>query len=207
MISIVDYGLGNILAFVNIYKKLNIPVRVVSSSAELESSEKIILPGVGSFDWAMTLLNESGMRDQLDVLVLEKNIPVIGVCVGMQMMVKRSDEGKLDGLGWLDAEVKRFEVSASFQSVAIPHMGWNDVKPVVKHPLFSGLEEDAKFYFLHSYYYFEGDASQILAQTDYNGLYTSSAYNGNIFGVQFHPEKSHHWGVRLLKNFAELSLC
>ncbi|MCW8965554.1 MAG: imidazole glycerol phosphate synthase subunit HisH [Candidatus Pacearchaeota archaeon] len=207
MISIVDYGLGNILAFANIYKRLNIPARVVSSNAELESADKIILPGVGSFDWAMTQLNNSGMRETLDRLVQERSVPVMGVCVGMQMMAKRSDEGQLDGLGWIDAEVKRFDESTFTQQTHLPHMGWNDVVSVVSHPLLSGLETDARFYFLHSYYFSESDSGQVLTQTDYNGLYASSVHSDNVFGVQFHPEKSHHWGVRLLKNFAEMSTC
>lgn len=207
MISLVDYGLGNILAFANIYKRLNIPVRVVSTAPELRTSEKIILPGVGSFDWAMTRLNESGMRETLDLLVMEKQVPIIGICVGMQMMAKRSDEGQLDGLGWVDAEVKRFDESTFKQSTYLPHMGWNDVVSVMSHPLLNGLEADAKFYFLHSYYFSEANSTQVFAQTNYNGLYTSGIHSNNIFGVQFHPEKSHHWGVRLLKNFAEMPVC
>ncbi|MCW8899122.1 MAG: imidazole glycerol phosphate synthase subunit HisH [Gammaproteobacteria bacterium] len=207
MISIVDYGLGNILAFANIYKRLNIPVRIVSTSEELSTAERIVLPGVGSFDWAMTRLNESGMRENLDLLVLDKKIPIIGVCVGMQMMAKNSDEGHMDGLGWIDANVKRFDDTLFTQATHLPHMGWNDVIPVITHPIFSGLEVDAKFYFLHSYYFAESNPDNVLAQTDYNGLYSSSVHSNNIYGVQFHPEKSHHWGVRLLKNFAEMPVC
>jgi imidazole glycerol-phosphate synthase subunit HisH len=207
MITIVDYGLGNILAFVNIYKRLNIPVQVVSTSSELSSAEKIILPGVGSFDWAMTQLNNSGMRETLDELVQEASVPVIGICVGMQMMAKRSDEGQLDGLGWIDAEVKRLGESALAGPTYLPHMGWNDVTPVIANPLFLGLEKEARFYFLHSYYFSHGDESQILSHTLYNGLFASSVHHKNVFGVQFHPEKSHHWGGRLLKNFAEMDIC
>ena len=207
MIAIVDYGLGNILAFANIYKKLNIPVKIVSTSSELSFAEKIILPGVGSFDWAMTQLNNSGMRDTLDNLVQEAHVPVIGICVGMQMMAKRSDEGQLDGLGWIDAEVKHFGQSALLEKSYLPHMGWNDVMPVKESPLFSGLEKDARFYFLHSYYFAHSDESQILSHTLYNKLFASSVNYKNVFGVQFHPEKSHHWGVRLLKNFAEIKTC
>ena len=207
MISIVDYGLGNISAFFNIYKRLNIEVSVVSSVEKLQSAERIILPGVGSFDWAMRKLNESGMREQLDFLVLDKQVPVLGVCVGMQMMAERSDEGDLLGLDWLDGDVKRFDESSFTQKIDLPHMGWNGVMPVIDHPLFSGLEEEARFYFLHSYYFSEKERSQVLAETDYSGLFSASVYRNNILGVQFHPEKSHHWGVRLLKNFAELSLC
>jgi glutamine amidotransferase len=207
MISIIDYGLGNILAFVNIYKKLNIPVEVVSSSSELSSAEKIILPGVGSFDWAMSRLNNSGMRNTLDKLVRESDVPVLGICVGMQMMAKRSDEGKLDGLGWIDAEVKRLGEPELLDPVSLPHMGWNDVTPVIDSPLFSGLDKEARFYFLHSYYFSHGKESQILSRTLYNIPFASSVHYKNRFGVQFHPEKSHHCGIQLLKNFAEIKTC
>jgi len=203
MISIVNYGLGNILAFANIYKRLNIPVNVVSNATELANATKIILPGVGSFDWAMTSLNQSGMRELLDTLVLEHEISVIGVCVGMQMMANSSDEGVKKGLGWIDANVCRFDDSSSQQSTHLPHMGWNDVRPVKQDMLFDGLENDARFYFLHSYYFSHSNDEQILAQSEYGSLFTCSAHYKNIYGVQFHPEKSHHWGVRLLKNFAE----
>ena len=205
MISIIDYGLGNILAFVNIYKRLNIPVSVVTTPGQLLHAKKIVLPGVGSFDWAMSRLNQSGLREVLDTLVLQKQIPVIGVCVGMQMMANRSEEGESEGLGWIDADVKRFDVTRFTQTTNLPHMGWNDVVPVKESPLFAGLECDARFYFLHSYYFAHNEEEHVLAQTDYSGLFTSAAHRENVYGVQFHPEKSHHCGVRLLKNFSKLS--
>ena len=121
----------------------------------------------------------------------------------MQMMANRSDEGDLSGLGWIDADVRRFDDSRFQQTTHLPHMGWNDVEPVKQAPLFDGLDNDARFYFLHSYYFSHKENGQILAQTEYGGLFTSAAHNRNVYGVQFHPEKSHHWGVRLLKNFAE----
>ncbi len=204
MITLINYGLGNIQAFVNIYKRLNTPTRIATSADELAEAEKIILPGVGAFDWAMTRLNESGMRERLDELVLSEGCPVLGVCVGMQMMAKRSDEGNLAGLGWIDAEVRRFEDSRLTRETHLPHMGWNDVFPRQTKCLFRNLEKDARFYFLHSYYFVPGHERDVLAETDYNGRYASSVRSKNIFGVQFHPEKSHFWGIQLLKNFAEI---
>jgi glutamine amidotransferase len=204
MITIVNYGLGNIQAFANIYKRLNIPARIAASADELAGSQKIVLPGVGAFDWAMTRLNESGMREVLDELVVGQGRPVLGICVGMQIMAKRSDEGVLEGLGWIDAEVRKFDEASFTQKTRLPHMGWNDVVPKRNDCLFRSLESDARFYFLHSYYFAPRQEGDVLAITDYNGPYASSVRAGNIFGVQFHPEKSHQWGIQLLKNFAEL---
>lgn len=202
IITLVDYGLGNIQAFINIYKRLNINVRVAKTCDELSRAEKIILPGVGAFDWAMQKLENSGMRATLDELVLKKQCPVLGVCVGMQMMAMNSEEGELPGLGWFDAAVKRFDERLFTQKTHLPHMGWNDVTPVACD-LFGGLESP-RFYFLHSYYISPADPAQVLATSNYNGHFASAICSGRIYGVQFHPEKSHHWGIRLLKNFAEL---
>jgi len=203
VITVVDYGLGNIQAFANIYKRLNIPVRVARTAAELAGAERIILPGVGAFDWAMQRLNDSGMRVCLDDLVLNRRKPVLGVCVGMQMMAGRSEEGALPGLGWLDGDVKRFDEARFRQRTHLPHMGWNDVRPVADAGLFRQMASP-RFYFLHSYYFVSGPTGQILATTNYGGDFTSAAHAGHILGVQFHPEKSHEWGIQLLKNFAEL---
>ena len=216
MITLVNYGLGNIQAFANIYKRLNIPVAVANTSDELARAEKIILPGVGAFDWAMTRLSESGMRACLDDLVLVKKCPILGVCVGMQMMAKCSDEGKLPGLGWIDAEVRHFgqgvggekfgvgNTVLGMKGLALPHMGWNDVAPQKAEYLFKGMQTGARFYFLHSYYFLPKNHDTVLAVTDYNGPFTSAICSGNMVGTQFHPEKSHQWGIQLLKNFAEL---
>jgi len=204
MITIVNYGLGNVQAFANIYKRLNIPVRVASRREDLVDAQRLILPGVGAFDWAMTRLNESGMRGALESLVKEKACPVLGICVGMQMMANRSDEGELAGLAWIDAEVKKFDLSSAAGKTRLPHMGWNDVVPRHGGDLFSDMEIGARFYFLHSYYFAPQRSEDVLATTDYNGPFASAVRAGNVFGVQFHPEKSHRWGIRLLKNFAEL---
>jgi imidazole glycerol-phosphate synthase subunit HisH len=203
LITLVDYGLGNVQAFVNIYRRLNVQVSVAASAAELASAERLILPGVGSFDWAISLLSRSGMRDCLDDLVLLKRRPVLGVCVGMQMMAHGSEEGKLPGLGWIDGDVRRLDLDADGMHFHLPHMGWNDVQPVSPECLFRELPAP-RFYFLHSYYFAPASASVSLGRTVYGGSFTSAVRAGHIFGTQFHPEKSHGWGVQLLKNFAEL---
>jgi len=202
MITIVDYGLGNIQAFMHIYKRLNIPCIRATTAMELELAEKIILPGVGAFDWAIQLLQKSGMRETLDRLVLEKKVPVLGVCVGMQMMARRSEEGVEEGLGWISGEVKRFDDAIFTTRTHLPHMGWNDVA-FEKHPLFKDLIAP-RFYFLHSYYFSPDNQNAVLGRADYGGIFASVVNNNHIYGVQFHPEKSHHWGVQLLKNFADL---
>lgn len=204
MISIVNYGSGNIQAIANVYKRLNISVDIASTPGGLRSSKKIILPGVGAFDQAMTRLNESDMRPMLEELVIGEGIPVLGICVGMQMMAKRSEEGTLDGLGWIDAQVKKFDHALFTQKTHLPHMGWNDVMPRNNEGLFKNFNSDSRFYFLHSYYFVPYNPDHVLSITDYNVPFSSSVQSRNIIGVQFHPEKSHQWGIQLLKNFSEI---
>jgi glutamine amidotransferase len=204
MIALVDYGLGNISAFANVYKRMNIPVVIAKNAAQLLEADKIILPGVGSFDYAMQRLNQSGIRETLDELVLINKIPVMGICVGMQMLAVSSEEGKLPGLGWIDGEVKKFDPLTFSQEACIPHMGWNDVKSVVKMQLFENLEQNARFYFLHSFYFHCNRSENVIATTDYGIQFSSAICSNNIYGVQFHPEKSHQWGIQLLKNFSKI---
>ena len=198
-VTIIDYGIGNIQAFCNIYSGLNISVEVATTSVELSRAQKIILPGVGAFDWAMERLISSGLQETLTALVVKEKIPILGVCVGMQMMAKRSEEGNLAGLGWFDADVRRFDPNDKY----LPHMGWNDVSPIRSNKLFNGII-DPKFYFLHSYFFCPSQPSQSLATTNYGLEFTSAVAKEHIYGVQFHPEKSHSWGIKLLKNFVEL---
>ena len=204
MITIVDYGLGNIQAFANIYKRLDILVKFARTADDLADATHIILPGVGAFDWAMARLEDSGMRTALDRHVLEDKRYVLGICVGMQMMARSSDEGIAPGLGWFDAKVKRFDETRIQGRTRLPHMGWNDVKPHSTTDLFQKLGEEARFYFLHSYYFEPNDPTDVLAQTEYGERFACAVKRGHIFGIQCHPEKSHNWGIQLLKNFAEL---
>ena len=204
MITIIDYGLGNISAFANVYERLNIPIAVARTADDLQAATKIILPGVGAFDHAMSRLNNSGMRETLDKLVSDHQLPVIGICVGMQMLAQSSDEGMLPGLGWIDGTVKKFDVSILNSKTQLPHMGWNTIHPNNANPLLVNFDNNSRFYFLHSYYFQCNNPNDTIATTEYGIQFTSALNHKNIFGVQFHPEKSHQWGIQLLKNFAEL---
>lgn len=204
MIALVDYGLGNIQAFANIYRHLGIEASPVRTTNDLRTASKIILPGVGAFDWAMTRLQESGLREALDEEVLGAKKPVLGICVGMQMMARSSEEGDLPGLGWIDATVVKFDTLLLQTKTHLPHMGWNDASPVQTETLFSDLDA-SRYYFLHSYFMKTDREENVLATSHYGVTFTSAVQSGNVYGTQFHPEKSHQWGVRLLKNFAELT--
>ena len=199
MIKIISYGVGNIDAFYNIYKRLNIEVGIAANSSELEGADHLILPGVGSFDYAMMRLNQSGMREALDNKVLVEGIPVIGICVGMQMMAKRSDEGIETGLGWIDGEVLKF----NSKQLLVPEMGWNSVE-YNDDALFEGLSDSPRFYFLHSYYFKCNNRSDVIGTSEYGSTFDSVVRHGNIYGIQCHPEKSHSNGVRLLQNFSKI---
>lgn len=204
MIAIVDYGLGNIAAFARVYNSANIKVSIARTVDDLKGASKLILPGVGHFDHAMRLLQQSGMRDSLDEMVLQEKIPVIGICVGMQILARSSEEGDLPGLGWIDAHVRAFRSSGATKNMSVPHMGWNEVKPLSASRLFDELQTGARFYFLHSYFMSCDRAEDVLAISNYGADFTCAVQSSNIYGVQFHPEKSHGFGNRLLRNFAGL---
>lgn len=201
-VTIANYGLGNVLAFAHIYERLNLSFEIATEPQELKKARRIVLPGVGAFDWAMTRLNESGLRDTLDDLVQRRQVPVLGVCVGMQMMAIGSEEGELPGLGWLDARVVRFSTEDA-GDVPLPHMGWNDVRPVSNDGVFADIDAP-RFYFLHSYYIRPSKEQDILATARYGKVFAAAVRDGHIVGTQFHPEKSHQWGIDLLRNFAAL---
>ena len=204
MIHIVDYGLGNVQAFANMYKRLGFETKRAKSAADLDSATKIILPGVGAFDHAMELLEQSGMRPSLEHLVIERKIPVLGICVGMQILASKSDEGTSAGLGWIPGRVRSFRLVAESAQLPMPHMGWNDVIPNEHTQLFKGMQADSRFYFLHSFFFDCDDPTHSLARASYGFDFSCAVTAGNVYGVQFHPEKSHHNGGALLRNFAEL---
>ncbi len=203
MIGLVDYGLGNIRAFENIYRRLGISAGRVTTPDELAQADRLILPGVGAFDWAMERLAGSGLRDALDRRVVGDKVPVLGVCVGMQMMADSSDEGSAPGLGWIAGRVERFRDEWFNQRTHLPHMGWNDIAPAPGEPLFEGIETP-QYYFLHSYYFNPSCDEDVIARTHYGIGFASAVRSGNIWATQFHPEKSLDWGVALLKNFAKI---
>lgn len=204
MITIIDYGLGNLRAFVNVYERLNIKTKIARIADDIKYASKIILPGVGAFDHAMSQLNSSGMRDELEIQVKQNKIPVMGICVGMQMLAKSSDEGILPGLGWIDGVVKVFDASTIPYKTRLPHMGWNSIRPVNGNALMTNFNDDSRFYFLHSYYFVTHNPEDVISTTEYGITYASAVNNENIYGIQFHPEKSHANGIQLLKNFAML---
>jgi len=203
MITIINYGLGNLSAFVNVYKRLNIDVQLASTVSDLKKASKLILPGVGTFDQAMNKLNLSGLRNDLDELVIKKKIPIIGICVGMQIMGLKSDEGVLPGLGWIKGKVNRLFFNN--KNLPLPHMGWNDIKIKKKSPLIDNLDNYKKFYFLHSYYFQCQNLDDVIANINYGFDFPCIINHENIFGIQCHPEKSHYNVMNLLKNFAELN--
>jgi glutamine amidotransferase len=204
MIGIIDYGLGNINAISNIYNKLKIQNRIINSISDFEKSDKFILPGVGAFDSAMTLLNKSNFISEIQKQIFEKKKILLGICVGMQIFAKNSSEGKNSGLNWFDADVKKINCKNQ-KNLRLPHMGWNSIK--IKNnndSLLRGLEENEYFYFCHSYYLDCVNKKNILAETYYSHEFPCIIKNENIYGIQFHPEKSHDSGVKILKNFAQL---
>lgn len=205
MIGIINYGSGNLQAIMNIYNRLNLSAYIAESAQDLEKADRLILPGVGAFDEAMGKMKSSGLFDKLNELVLENKVPVLGICVGMQIMAAASDEGEAEGLGWFDATVQKLDpVNNDGESVLLPHMGWNSVSQKKNNHLFTDIDPEKGFYFLHSYHFVCNKESDILARTNYGNVVTSAVSRDNIYGTQFHPEKSHSNGIQIFKNFAEI---
>jgi glutamine amidotransferase len=204
MIVIVDYQTGNLASIVNMLKKNNTEAVISSDINIIQKAEKLILPGVGAFDYGMQKLKESGLIEVLNHKVLVEKTPVLGICLGVQLFTKRSEEGKLEGLGWIDAETVRFKPTQMSQDLRIPHMGWCDVQTTRSSRLFTEMFDEPRFYFVHSYHLQCKSAEDNLIEANYGYRFTAGVEHENIVGVQFHPEKSHKFGMKLLKNFVDL---
>ena len=200
-ITIVDYGMGNLHSIANMLKKCGAHAVISSDPDVIADAQKLILPGVGAFDGGMKNLVERALRQPLDHAVRERNVPVLGLCLGMQLMSCASEEGSEGGLGWIDANTIRLRIEDT--NTKIPHMGWNTMRIAKRSWLTDTLPEDARFYFVHSYHLLCNDQSDVLGLTEYGYEFVSAVQRDNVLGVQFHPEKSHRFGMQLLKNFAE----
>ena len=202
MITIVDYGMGNLGSIQNMFKRIQVESEITRDVDRIAVAKKILLPGVGAFDAAMQRINESGLKEVLDRKALQEKVPVLGICLGMQLLTQSSEEGKLPGLGWVNAKTVRFQ-SAGY-SFKIPHMGWNLIYKKNESQLIQDLPEEPRFYFVHSYYVQCSDPDNVLTTTHYGIDFHSIIQLKNIYGAQFHPEKSHKFGMKLLQNFAQL---
>lgn len=202
MIVIVDYGMGNLGSMLNILKRIGVPASIECDPERIARAQKLILPGVGAFDAAMDRIGRvPGLREVLDAKALSECIPILGVCLGMQLLTCGSEEGSLPGLGWIAGAAYRFPKAAGLK---VPHMGWNVVAPISTNPLTADVGEDARFYFVHSYYVRTVDSAHVFLRTSYGIEFDSGICRANIFGLQFHPEKSHRFGMKILHNFANL---
>src|SRR6185369_6157329 len=197
MITIVDYGMGNLGSIHNMFKRIGVASDITGDAEAIARATKILLPGVGAFDAAMARINESGLRPVLDRKALQEKIPVLGICLGMQLLTRSSDEGGLPGLGWIDAATLRFP---DREGLKVPHMGWNLVLPANPNPLSAGLEPGSRYYFVHSYYVKVDEDRDSLLKTHYGITFDAAVAHGNIYGAQFHPEKSHKFGMQFLAN-------
>jgi len=204
MIAIIDYGIGNVGSITNMLKRVKTKSYLASTCEDVEKAEKIILPGIGHFGSGMEALRQSGLIPALEEKALNQKIPILGICLGMHLMGKFSEEGNEKGLGWFDGNVKHFSNMKEAEKVRIPHMGWNYVNIVKKNDLTEGFFENSKFYFVHSYFFECENPNDILLSTNYGEEFTSAFQKENLMGVQFHPEKSHKYGMRLMENFARL---
>jgi glutamine amidotransferase len=204
MITIIDYGSGNIRAIGNIYDTLKVPYKIAKKPEDIYGSEKLFLPGVGSFDETISKLDELGFRKALDHEVLENNIPIMGICVGMQILAESSEEGNLKGLGYIKGRVKKIDTTLLNQKPKLPHLGWNTIKIERENKLIEDIDSEIGFYFLHTYYFECENDLDVLTTTNYGKKFASSINHKNVFGVQFHPEKSHKNGITLLHNFANI---
>ena len=204
MITIVNYGMGNLGSVQNMFKRIGVPSEISGDPAIIAKSTKLLLPGVGAFDAAMQKIADSGLRTVLDKKVLEDKVPTLGICLGMQLLTNSSEEGILQGLGWIPAKTVKFKFAPD-SKLKVPHMGWNYVFSKKDSPLTDNLPEEPRFYFVHSYFVQCDNEEDVLTTTPYGSDFHSIIQKDNVYGAQFHPEKSHKYGMKLLANFAKLS--
>ncbi len=202
MITIVDYGMGNLGSVLNMFKRIGVDSEITADLGKIKEATKLLLPGVGAFDNAMKLINGSGLREVLDYKVLEEKVPVLGICLGMQLLTLESEEGKEKGLGWINAKTTKFNFEDN--QLKIPHMGWNRVFSNQPNPLTDQLPEEPRFYFVHSYYVKVTNEEDSILKTHYGFDFDSGIHHDNVYGAQFHPEKSHKFGMKLLENFSKI---
>ena len=204
MITIIDYKAGNIASIQNMLKKVGVTSVISDKADEIRVAEKLILPGVGHFDHGMEKLQASGLIGVLNQRVLEDKVPILGICLGLQLFTRGSEEGSAPGLGWFAADTVRFNLDKGNEHLKIPHMGWSDVKIQQEAPLFQSMPPEPRYYFVHAYHIKEDNKADVMVEADYGYTFTAGLQKDNIFGVQFHPEKSHKFGMQLLTNFANL---
>jgi imidazole glycerol-phosphate synthase subunit HisH len=200
MITIIDYGMGNVKSIANILRKVGGESAISHDVDEIMKADKLILPGIGSFDTGIRNLTEKGLIPVLHKKVIEEKTPFLGICLGMQLITKKSEEGTLDGLGWIDADTVKFK---SMNNLKVPHMGWNYIVIKKNSQLFKDMYDDPRFYFVHSYYVVCRNERDVLTTTEYGFDFTSAIEKEHIYATQFHPEKSHKFGMKLMKNFVE----
>jgi glutamine amidotransferase len=203
MIAIIDYGMGNLGSVLNMLKKVGASAKITCEQEEILKAEKLLLPGVGSFDAAMSRINESGLSKVLNKLVLEKKVPILGICLGMQLMMEGSEEGQLPGFGWIKGNTYHFKGKIS-SSLKVPHMGWNNITITNSNSLTKGLDGESRFYFVHSYFVRIENPANSMMNCEYGLKFDAAVHKNNIYGAQFHPEKSHKFGMQFLRNFVEI---
>lgn len=204
MITIIDYGMGNLGSVANMFKKVGVATQITSDLEQIKNANKILLPGVGSFDAAIERIDSGGFREILNKKAFVDKVPILGICLGMQLLTRGSEEGKLKGLGWIPADTIKFSFEPK-NKLKVPHMGWNLVKIINPSSLIEDMPEEPRFYFVHSYFVKADKNENVIMRTSYGIEFDSVITNGvNIFGAQFHPEKSHKFGMKLFENFAKL---
>lgn len=200
-IIIVDYGMGNIGSVLNMFKHVGVEAEITADLQQIADAEKLLLPGVGAFDHAMRRIIDTGFKEVLDKKALVDKVPILGICLGMQLLTRGSEEGNLPGLGWISADTIKFP---PMPGLKVPHMGWNLVKPITPCVLTDGLPEESRYYFVHSYHVKVDSEENSILRTTHGVEFDSAIHADNIYGTQFHPEKSHKFGMELLKNFSQI---